>query len=186
MAKFPLTYAKIKKVWDGSQNPLELLNPGEIKAAELYVSIAHTPKLRPGTLDLSKRVSFSRLFREHFGFELDKDIKKSLFQNPAWLAYVKLLQEQTKETVLAKLEQGAMNAYTDYVWSRETAKSEGDYKEVRLGASDYLDRIGATKKAPENTAPTVTIVLKSSNFAHADVLKQLPAIEIEDAEIVDG
>lgn len=181
MAQFPLTLRQVKKVWDGSQDPLDLLTPHEVKAAELYVSIAHNPKLDPGTLDTSKRVTFGRLFREHFGFELHPKVKASLFKNPAWLAYVQQLKERTKEAVLAKLEAGAMDAVEDYGWARKAAKADGDYKEVRQGAQDYLDRIGATRRQGIPNAPTggITIILKSNNFEHAQVLKQLPPVEAE-------
>lgn len=185
-SRFPLTLRKVKQVWDGTQNPLDLLNPGEIKAAELYVSIAHNPKVTPRTAGVKvARVSFARVFEDHFGFELHDSYSKSLFKNPAWIAYVQMLQTQTKETVLAKLEAGAMDAFHRYQKAGELAESADDHKEMRLWATDYLDRVGATRKTSQGQTPgnSVTIVLKGlADVSHAQLLKQLPAVE---AEIVE-
>ena len=181
MARFPLSYGRVKKVWDGSQDPLDFLTPHEQKAAELYVSIAGTPKLNPGTLDKSKRVTFGRLFREHFGFDLTVEMKKSILRNPAWLAYVQHLQIKTKDTVMAKLEQGAMSALDRYQKAGELAEQASDHKEMRLWGADYLDRVGATRKvgAPPQAPGGITIVFKGRNFTEAEVLKQLPSVEAE-------
>jgi hypothetical protein len=188
MALFPLTRRACKLVWDGTQDPLALLNPCEVKAAELYVSLARKPVLHPGTRDRNTRVSFGRLFREHFGFDLTVQMKRALFDNPAWMAYVHSLQHAVQTTVLQRLEAGAMDAVADYLWSRQAAKTDGDYKEVRLGAADYLDRVGATKKVSDAQPPTgVTIVLKlAGEVSHAQVLRQLPAIDADLVGETDG
>ncbi len=165
MARFPVSYRATRKLWDGTQNPLDLLTPAEIKAAELYVA--------------STKRGFGAAFKEHFGVHLRTSYKQSIFKNPVWLAYVRMLKEHAKDVVLGQLERQGLDALRDYVWAREQAKQANDYKEVRLGAQDALDRIGATRR--QTTSPignTVVIVLKGAE-THATVLKALPAVEAD-------
>lgn len=174
MAVFPLSLARVKKIWDGTQNPLDLLTPSEVRAAEIWASLAFDPQS-------GKKGTFHARFRETFGFDLPGKTKQSMLKNPAWKAYVRQLLEETRATVMTKLETSAMKAFEDYIWSREEARKAADYKEVRLGAADHLDRIGATRRVAGPAAGnSVTIVLKGApEVTHATIMRQLPAVEAE-------
>lgn len=181
--RFPLTLAKTKKVWDGTQDPLLLLSPQEAKAAELYVSLANGAKALPDQMG-RQRLSFGGLFRDYFGFDLTTEVKKSLLKNPAWLAYVEQLKHHAKQVALARLDADATNAVDDYLTARDMAKDAKDYKELRLASQDALDRIGASRRVQSTQGQVggVTIILKSRNFEHAELLKQLPPVEAEVVE----
>lgn len=168
--------------WDEGKDPLEFLNPGEVTAAELWVSMRMDPgSPKNWASGYPDKRAFATKFREHFGFELSSAMRQGLMLNPAWRAYTKSLMSQTRDAILKRLEATGFEALQDYLKSREMAKEAGDYKELRVGAADHLDRIGATQK-PEITKQSVVVVLQSRNFNERSLTKELPAVEA--AEIV--
>jgi len=175
MAYFTTTPAKALKVWDG-KDPLEVLTPHEVAAAELYARLYTDPTI---PRDRQGRITWGGAFRETFGCDLASKTWNSLRRNKAWQLYVTQLRTQTRDTVLKKLEGGAMAALQDYIWSRQTAKAKGDYKEVRLGAQDYLDRLGATMKPTVVEERNVVVILRGANFDQHTLAKPLPMLEAE-------
>lgn len=176
---FTLSYQLARHEWTEGKDPLDILYPHEVQAAQLYHDLNSNPAHQKNQFGnvRDKRV-FATAFREHFGFELTSKIRKYLMDNPAFRAYVKSLQHQTADAIIRRLEADGLTAYQDYLESRRMAKEAGDHKELRLGASDHLDRIGATKKT-DTIQREVVVILKGQNFGEADLLKALPAISNE-------
>lgn len=175
-ASFPLSFSRALKDWTRGQDPLDVLYPQEVEAAHLWVS--QSPQEEPTAGVLRKARVFATAFREKFGFELTSKIQKSLYDNPAFRAYVKSLQHQSADAIIRRLEADGATAYQDYLDSRRMAKEAGDHKEMRLGASDHLDRIGATKKT-DTVQREIVVVLRSKNFEEHDLAKTLPPIDHE-------
>lgn len=172
---FPLSRVHTKhRAFQPGDDPLAILYPHEVTAAELYV-------LEGGPIkgaSSQKRPAFATRFREHFGFELSSNLWSGLRKNPAWTAYVRQMQEQTRAVVMRKLEQQALPALKDYLWSREQAREAGDYKETRIAAADHLDRIGATEK-PTDGPTQVVVLLKGRNFEVGALERTLAPVEHE-------
>ena len=172
---FPLSYIRARE-WTKGQDPLDILTPPEVIAAQMWVS--QYPDQEPTAGVLRRAVPFATAFQERFGFELTSRIKKALYDNPAFRAYIKSLQHQSADAIIRRLEADGANAYQDYLESRRMAKDAGDHKELRLGAADHLDRIGATKKT-DTVQREIVVVLRSKNFEDDQLTKALPPIDHE-------
>lgn len=175
---FPLTRAKACKVYVAGMDPLDILHPHEIRAAELF---AFAWLEDPDSRSKPQRMQgpgWPAAFLREFGVELTQSRRRGMELNPAWQAYVRQLKQQTRETVLAKLKATAHRAFDNFIHAQEAARTADDYKELRLAASDHLDRIGATEK-PEQVAQNVVVVLKGRTFTEDTLGRELPAIEAE-------
>ncbi len=166
-------------------NPLAFLHPNEALAAELFVlaagdpaTVATMPAGKPRKWSVLLSGAYATRCREAFGFDLMPHHRKGLQDNPAWQAYVRKLTQEPRDAVMAMLKTQSVAAAKDYLWSREAAKQAGDYKETRVAAADHLDRIGATEK-PENVAQNIVVVLRGRNFDEGNLMRELPATEVE-------
>ena len=175
---------------ESRHNPLQFLLPGEVKAAEIFAMVSRDPTAGqtypPGPVrkwSALRSGSFNTRFHEATGFSLSYKHRKSLEENAAWRHYVRMLLEESKDVVMQKLKNDALEAYDTYKWSREAARLEGDYKEARLAAADHLDRIGATEK-PQPQQQVQVIVLRGRTFEEGNLMKELPETTADEAEIV--
>jgi hypothetical protein len=195
MGNFPFPTSKslaVRSNFDPAKdNPLQFLHPNEVTCAELFVLASGDPMLvrtmppgPPRKWGVLRSGTYGTRFKELFGYDLQPWQKKSLETNPAWRAYVTFLQTQTRDAVLQLLKNDAIAAYQDFKWSREEAKKKGDYKETRLAASDHLDRLGATEK-PMNQVLNAVIVLKGRNFDEQNLMRELPAMEVEVVSVTE-
>lgn len=183
---FPLSVKRVIK--DGfdkeKHDPLHFLHPHEAKAAELFALMDGQPETvstlpgtpRKWTTMLSG--AFCTRWRETFGYEITPRIRKGLELNPAWRHYVYLLKTKPRDAVMKLLEEQGMAAARDFIEARVMAKAAADYKELRLAASDHLDRLGATQK-PTAVQQNVVVVLKGRNYTAENL-----GLDNEDAEIV--
>lgn len=175
---FPLSYSRVHKEWTPETDPLDVLHPNEIRAAELYAALWLDPAIEKRKGPAMNQLPWGTAFRETFGIELDSKIKKLLHSNPAWTAYVKMLKTQTRAVVMRKMEQDALGAYEDHKWARKRAKEKDDYKEARLAADAHLDRVVGAAMRPAAVQQAVVVVIKSPNF-DGNLGRLLPAVEAE-------
>ena len=108
---------------------------------------------------------------------------QALIHSSAFQVYVRRKRQLAKLYIKRGLEADAPNALQDYLWSREKAKEEGDYKEVRLGAQDAFDRLGVVSKKESEQTNRIVITLRGRNFDAHDLDRELPVIQAE--EIVE-
>ena len=184
---FPLSRRRVLAAqFDAERDdPLHFLHPHEAKTAELFALLENTPETIQTTPPFKSKWAALRSgniatrFQETFGYELTPRIRKGLEENPAFRAYVKYLQTQSRDAVIALMQRDALDAYDDHKWSRKRAKEKDDYKETRLAAADHLDRIGATQK-PTVTQQSVVVILKGRNYDEKNLLAEsTEEIEVE-------
>lgn len=189
---FPLSAKRAIAEHNPDLDPLVVLYPHEQKAAELFALACVDPAMVAEQFAAGRgqrkwgmmlTPTFNRLFETTFGCPMTPKIRKHLENNPLWRKYVAQLRAAGSEVVKRKLERDALGAYEDYQWSRTTAKEAGDYKEVRQGAQDHLDRVGLGAKKDLGGTQNVVVVLRGRNFDAESLDRQLPAVEAEVIEV---
>lgn len=98
----------------------------------------------------------------------------------AFKEYMRLLKVAPAQKALARLDAQVDEVVDDYLDARTMAREAKDHKELRVAASDHLDRIGATrKKETPVVVQAVQIVLRSKNFTAENLLEASPVIETD-------
>ena len=123
-----------------------------------------------------------RVLKSRYGLIASGEEIKKLLASSRARQYKQYLRKRMRLLALRSMTKRLPEVVEDYHWSRETAREQGDYKEVRMAAIDHLDRLGVTLKREVPAQAVQVVVLKGRNFDLSDIDKPTPLIET--AEIV--
>ena len=110
----------------------------------------------------------------------------NILRNPAAKRYARKQKEDLRALAMRRLKDSIPEVVDDYHWARQAAREAGDYREVRVGAADHLDRVGASEKAPTVAVQVANITLHSRNFTSENLLAESPQLEGEVVQPPDG
>lgn len=100
----------------------------------------------------------------------------NILRNPAAKRYARKQKEDLRALAMRRLKDSIPEVVDDYHWARQAAREAGDYREVRVGAADHLDRVGATEKPPTQVAQVAVIQLRGRNFGAENLLAPSPEL----------
>ena len=158
----------------GSGQPQRQLAATELRCNEIWLRAegSKIEKINFVLLELHRR----------YGLALSPNEVTSALDNEGGRRYRAAMKRRVRQTALTTLGKHVPVVVKDYLWAREAAKDQGDYKETRMAAVDHLDRLGITLKKEQAPVQMQTIILRGRNFDAATL--DAPTPEIETAEIV--